>query len=112
MRTIRVLPMLALLGIFAACSSSDDKPKPPESAEQLYLEAREEFDKKNYADAVKAFEEVERQHPSSEWAINAQVMSGYASYKGEKYDDAVATLERFVKLFPNSESTPYAYYLL
>src|SRR6185295_17289948 len=92
----KILPPLVAALLLAACGDSDEaQPKPPESAEQLYNEARDEFDQKHFKDSVKAFEEVERQHPSSEWATNAQVMSGYASYQAEDYDTAVATLERF-----------------
>jgi outer membrane protein assembly factor BamD len=113
MRHISVVPVAFAMLLLAACSDSvDDTPKAPDSAEQLYNEARELFDKKNYKESVKAFEEVERQHPASEWATNAQVMAGYASYQAEDYDTAVATLDRFVKLYPSDESTPYAYYLI
>jgi len=107
-----LLTSAVLLGV-AACGSKDkDKEKPSESAEKLYMEGREDFAAGKYKDAVKDFEEVERQHPSSEWAVNGQVMSGYTSYRAGDYDTAVATLQRFTKLYPNHESTPYAYYLI
>lgn len=103
---------IILMGV-AACSSKDeDQIRPPETAENLYNEAVTQFNDRKYKDAVKTFEEVERQHPSSEWAINAQVMSGYASYEAQDYPTAIATLERFAKLYPSNESTPYVYYLI
>ncbi|NBX03780.1 MAG: outer membrane protein assembly factor BamD [Alphaproteobacteria bacterium] len=55
---------------------------------------------------------TERQRPYSPWAVHAQVMSGYASYRVEDYATAVSTLDRFVKFYPDNESTPYAYYLI
>jgi len=107
------LSVVAFASLVAACGSKDDeKIKPPEAAEQLYNEAYDKFAAQKYKESVKDFEEVERQHPSSEWAINAQVMSGYASYQAQDYDTGIATLERFVKLYPSNESTPYAYYLI
>jgi len=113
MNRIKLLWVVSCLGALAACGSKDDeKIKPPESAEQLYNEAREKFDAHSYKDAVKDFEEVERQHPSSPWAVNAQIMSGYSSYEAEDYDTAIAAFERFVKLYPSNDSTPYAYYLI
>lgn len=114
MKNVKYLSLIGACVLLAACGSKDDDTasKPPESAEQLYTEAREQFDNEHYKDAVKAFEEVERQHPSSEWAVNAQVMAGYANYQAENYDAAIATLERFVKMYPSNESTPYAYYLI
>lgn len=104
---------LTLAGALAACGSKDDELiKPPESADQLYTEAMDQFNNKKYKDSVKSFEEVERQHPASEWATNAQVMSAYASYQAQDYDTAVATLERFSKLYPSNAATPYAYYMI
>lgn len=111
-----LLPALVLGSLLAlsGCGSSEDKDavKPPDSAENLYNEARDKFSEGKYKAAVTAFEEVERQRPYSEWAVHAQVMSGYSSYQLEDYDTAISTLERFVKFHPNHESTPYAYYLI
>ncbi len=106
-----VVPFLCLL---AACSSKNDEvlQKPLEAPEKLYSDARGQMDEREYKEAIKSFEEVERQHPYSPWAGHAQVMSAYASYRMGDYDSAVSTLERFVKLYPNNESTPYAYYLI
>ncbi len=109
----KLLCILSLAGVLSACGSKDeDAVKPPESAEQLYSEAVEQFNGKKFKDSVKSFEEVERQHPASEWATNAQIMSAYASYEAEDYPSAIATLERFTKLYPSNDSTPYAYYII
>ena len=82
------------------------------SPEKLYSEARTMVDEDNLREAIVAFEEVERQFPASPLAIDAQVMAAYSAYKIDDYDKAISTLERFVKLYPNNESTPYAYYLI
>lgn len=116
MRTLALLFSLLLPIMFlTACGSTDkdeDKETKLEGAEVLYNNGRTAFDEGNYKEAVNQFDEVERQHPYSEWAPRAQVMAAYAQYKGQKYDDAVLTLERFVKLHPGHESAPYAYYLI
>ena len=104
--------LLFITGLLCACSSNDEAVKPPESAEQLYNEALAKFNDKKYKDSVKDFEEVERQHPASEWATNGQIMSAYASYQAQDYNGAISTLERFTKLYPSNESTPYAYYMI
>lgn len=114
MHKIRLLAPALLLVWLAACGSSDDEnaAKPPETAENLYKQAHDKFADGAYKQAVKDFEEVERQHPSSEWAIKGQIMSAYSSYQAQDYDTAVATLDRFVKMYPGNQSAPYAYYLI
>ena len=111
---LRSLCLIAALAL-SACSDSETASSSAVAAatpEQLYTDAKNLFDEGSYKDAVLAFAEVERQHPYSPWALHAQVMSGYASYLQDDYGGAISTLERFVKLHPSDESTPYAYYLI
>lgn len=113
MRSSPFLPLLLVPFLLAACGKKDEeKTKPMQSAELLYQDAYDLFQKGSLKESVPAFEEVERQHPSSEWAVNAQVMAAFAAYQTQDYDVAIPTLERFVKLYPSHESTPYAYYMI
>lgn len=104
-----VLPAVLL----AACGSSKtDTPaaadQPPEA---LYSQAQTLFDEGDYKTASARFDEVERQHPYSNWATKAQLMSAYSSYQRGDYDGAIAALDRFISLHPGSEELAYAYYL-
>jgi len=114
MELTKILFTLPVIFLLVACGSKGDSDaeKPPESAEKLYNDARAKVAAEKYKEAVKDFEEVERQHPSSPLAVHAQIMSAYSSYEAEDYDAAISTLERFVKLYPNNDTTPYAYYLI
>ncbi len=116
MRTRVLLLALFPLLMLSACGSDSDDKKDKETklepADTLYREGRNAFSEGDYKTAVEQFDEVERQHPYSEWAPHAQIMAAYAHYRAQKYDDAVLTLERFLKLHPGHESAPYAYYLI
>jgi len=81
-------------------------------AELIYNEALERLEKGRWDQAKLFFEEVERQHPFSEWARRSLLMSAYASYRAADYDDSVATAQRYIGLHPGSESATYAYYLV
>ena len=103
--------------MLSACASDDDKPsatleEEKISAEQQYNKAQNKLEELNYKTAAEAFLEIERQYPYSKWAITAQIQAAYAYYKNEKYDDAIGTLERFIKLNPGNENVPYGYYLI
>ena len=66
----------------------------------------------DYEKAALSFEEVERQHPYSMWATKAQLMSAYAHYLDNNYDESVIAADRFISLHPGHADTAYAYYLL
>ncbi|MCF8496092.1 MAG: outer membrane protein assembly factor BamD [Alphaproteobacteria bacterium] len=97
--------------VLAACSSDKDGAQVEESVEILYGKATAAMDAKQYAEATKYFEEVERQHPYSQWATQAQVMSAYASYLDQRYDEAILALDRFLELHPGHKDVDYVYYL-
>ncbi len=79
--------------------------------ELLYQTGMQKLDEKSWSDAVTYFEEVQRQHPYSEWSRRAIVMSIYAQYQADHYVEATAASDQFIKLYPGSELTPYAYYM-
>ena len=96
----------------AACSTDDDSKFAEETpVAVLYDRAVAELRAGNNDKAAQAFGEVERQHPYSRWATKAQLMAAYAWYKGNKYNDAIATLDRFITLYPGNEDADYAFYL-
>lgn len=113
---ILAFTLLGALLALPACSSDDDAAKAAAAqaerpVEILYNEAADALDAKEYQKASKAFEEVERQHPYSQWATKAQLMSAYAAYQDDRYDEAILTLDRFIELHPGNEDIDYAYYL-
>ena len=81
------------------------------SAEEIYNGALDYLESGWNETAAKEFDEVERQHPYSRWATKAQLMSAYAFYLEEKYDEGIIALDRFIELHPGHPDIAYAYYL-
>ena len=106
-RTIFVLAALLALG--ACASKKEDTSKL--SAEEIYVKGYQSINKKNYEKAASYFEKVETEHPYSKWAVKSKLMGAYAYYKDRKYDDAVMSLDRFIKYHPGNKDIAYAYYL-
>ncbi len=100
--------LLAGCGLFGGGDDEEYVERPPE---ELYETGYAYMQQQEYAEAAKAFDEVDRQHPYSPWATRAQLMAAYAHYLQDKYDDAVIALDRFIELHPGNQSAAYAYYL-
>ena len=62
--------------------------------------------------AAKKFNEAEMLFPQSKWAPKSALMAAYSYYSQDYYGDAIAELERFIRVFPKNKNSDYAYYLL
>ena len=62
--------------------------------------------------AAKKFNEAEMLFPQSQWAPKSALMAAYSYYVQDYYGDAIAELERFIKIYQNDKNLDYAYYLL
>lgn len=114
MSRFAILCCLSVGVLLGACASSGDDEldvTQQQSVEVLYNQAASALDRGDYAGAASGFEDVERQHPYSEWATKAQLMAAYSSYQGQRYDEALLALDRFIQLHPGNKDIDYAYYL-
>ena len=111
LRTAALSLVVAMLG---ACSMFDkDVVIPDEPADKLYNEGLFLLNsKKDAKNAAKKFEEVDRQHPYSEWARKSLLMTAYANYEAGNYDDTINAAKRYVALHPGSPDAAYAQYLI
>ncbi len=84
-----------------------------EPADKLYNEGlylmNQKHDPKG---ASKKFEEVDRQHPYSDWARKSLLMSAYAFYQAGDYDSCIGAGTRYITLHPGSPDAAYAQYLI
>src|ERR1700686_3163991 len=107
-----------LLGLsLSACSGFNlfgkDETPPDEAADRLYNEGLYFLNvKHDPKEAAKKFEEVDRQHPYSEWARKSLIMSAYAYYSASNYDDSVIAAQRYITLHPGSPDAAYAQFLI
>jgi outer membrane protein assembly factor BamD len=104
-------PFLCLI-LLTACADTKDKDALPERpAEELFAEANKALNDGEYKQAVKLYDELERQHPYSSLATKAQIRSAFTLYQNMKYDDAVDALDRFIQMHPGHADISYVYYL-
>lgn len=101
-----------LLGL-SACSLFPEKVDETKnwSVTKLYSEARDEMNGGHYEAAIKLFERLESNYPFGTYATQAQMEIAYAYYKTQDQAQALAAVERFIKLHPNHPQADYMYYL-
>jgi outer membrane protein assembly factor BamD len=81
------------------------------SPNALYAEAKDEMSTSQWDKAVPLLEKLEARAAGTPLAQQAQVDKAYAQYKSGEPAQALATLERFMKLHPASPALDYALYL-
>ena len=62
--------------------------------------------------AAKKFNEAEILYPQSEFAPKASIMAAYSYYSQDYYEDAIAELQRFIRVYPLHYDLNYVEYLL
>ncbi len=65
----------------------------------------------NYESAIKKFETLQSRYPYGRYAQQAQMEIAYAYYKHDEPAPAIAALDQFAKMYPNSAHLDYAFYL-
>jgi len=79
---------------------------------EAYKEGMNSLDAGDVLYAAKKFNEAELLFPQSIWAPKSSLMAAYAYYSQDYYEDAIAELERFIKIYSRDKNIDYAYYLL
>lgn len=108
----RALSIALLLAILAACSGSAEKAETETlPVDQLYSEAKTSLDNGNYERAIRYYKRLSSRFPFGDYAEQAQLDLAFAQYKRTQYDDAVSTINRFIKTYPAHPKIDYAFYL-
>ena len=117
MRTSLKITFFLFLFFVISCSSKNEKVSilEEESLEMQmidsYKEGYEELEKGDVIYAAKKFNEAEMLYPQSEWAPKSVLLSAYAYYSQNYYDEALSELDRFFKKYPKHKNIDYAHFL-
>ena len=79
---------------------------------EAYIEGKNFLERGDALYAAKKFNEAEMLYPQSKWAPKSALMAAYAYYSEDYLPDAIAELERFLKVYPKDLNLDYTYYLL
>jgi outer membrane protein assembly factor BamD len=104
---------LLLLAIFAAGCHHDKQQAETETlpVDKLYDAAKSALMKGNDGKAIKYYQRLIARFPFGPYTEQSQMELAFAQYKDGKSDEALSTINRFVKTYPTQKHVDYAFYL-
>ncbi len=115
---LNILVLIIFLSLLSSCSKepvnkSIIKEKSLElQVQEAYEEAMKAFNDGDVLYAAKKFNEAEMLFPQAVSAPQSALMAAYSYYTQDYYGDAIAELNRFLKVYPTHKDLGYVYYLL
>jgi len=104
--------MLVMVVVATGCHRQKNKnPEEGMPVEQLYQKAHTQMQTGNWAGAEGSFKRLIAQYPYGQYTEQAMIESAYAQYKAGKHDDAVSSIDRFIRTYPTHRNISYMYYL-
>ena len=115
---LKFLVFFFILVLLISCSKEKIKESTIEEkslelqVQETYKEGMEALDSGDVLYAAKKFNEAEILFPQANSAPQSALMAAYSYYSQDYYGDAIAELQRFLKVYPTSKDLGYVYYLL
>ena len=114
-----IIFLLVCLVFIFSCSKDNEKVGPALGEQDVedqmivaYKEGKKALAEGDAIFASKKFNEAEMLFPQSNWAPRASLMSAYALYSEDLFDDAIFNLERHIVHYPTDKNLGYAHYLI
>lgn len=106
------LMLITLSSVFIAGCASQQRPEVGAgTAQELYLTAKRSLNQGDFLTAIATFETLDARYPFGSYTQQARLDIAYAYLKQDEFDNAINSADRFIKLYPRSESIDYAYYI-
>ncbi len=112
-KKITLLPISMIFAlVLSGCSQTIDEPEIQITApEQMYQNAQEALDTGNMLKATRTLEALESRYPFGPQATQVQLDLIYAYYRQANNEQALASIDRFLRLNPTHPDIDYVYYM-
>ena len=107
---ILALSMLALLLGVSGCRKDKDF-QGEISAEDLYAQASKALNNNNWGRAIAAYKALQTRYPFGRYTEQSMLDLSYAFFKAAEPENALSTLDRFIRTYPAHPNVDYAFYL-
>ena len=111
-----IISILSVI-FFLSCSSNNSKESNNvenniRSPEEIYVQAMQFFDKKNFTIAEEEFKKLQQLYPLSNEAIQAEIMLGFTKYLLMDYDSSISKFNKIIQKYPSHKDLDYIYYMI
>jgi outer membrane protein assembly factor BamD len=89
----------------------DENANEGQPVEQLYDKGHTSMKNGNWASAEETYKRLVAQYPYGEYTEQALIETAYAQFKAGKHDDAISSIDRFIRTYPTHRHIAYLYYL-
>lgn len=113
-RQILVFLLLFGLAFLPACGKKNSKKEVEitrKSDIEMYHEAKRAFDANRWLQAIEKYKALRSHYPFGHYTEQGYLELAYALYKNSKMEEAISTVDRFIKNYPANKNLDYAYYL-
>jgi len=108
---VYALVLITVVTGLTGCSTTPEDKTANMSPNAIYADAKDAVDAGQFDKAIPLYEKLEARAAGTPLAQQAQLDKAYAQYRSSEPAQAIATLDRFMKLHPASPALDYALYL-
>src|SRR5690606_22229743 len=115
--SLSVLRLVALLVLVALLATGCGRNKTKKDADEgrpvaeLNEKSHHHMERGNWASAELVFRSLVAQYPYCPYPEQALMETAYAQHQAGKHDDAISTIDRFIRTYPTHLNIAYFYYL-
>lgn len=95
-----------LKGVFKDKDALEGQP-----VEEIYAKGNQSMRNGNWANAVTTYKRLVAQYPYGPYTEQALVETAYAHFKQGNNEEAISTIDRYIRTYPTAKNTAYMYYL-
>jgi len=113
-RTFAIVTVLLIAISVTGCSRSKRKNNTENEGvpvAELYERGHTAMRRGNWANALPAFRRLVAQYPYGDYTEQALIESAYAQFKMGNNEEAISSIDRFLRTYPTHRHTAYMYYL-
>lgn len=100
-----------VLVLLSACGNKEIGDEIGQPAGELYREAKIALDGGNYTKSIALYKQLQIRYPFGRYTEQAQLELAYSYYKSKHPENALSTLNKFIRTYPAHPNIDYAYYL-